>query len=103
MNNYNQHLNLPIPSPLQLLYDVMTTHVICWTAKDLDDCADLAEYTGLDKDEVTQELLTIWLPIFKFKSSLTIALESMRTSHPNDIESDFCTFYLEVLKSIEKY
>lgn len=102
MNNYNQHLNLPIPSPLQLLYDVMTTHVSCWTPRDLNNCADLAEYTGLDKDEVTQELLTIWLPVFKFKSALTFALDSMRISHPNAIESDFCTFYLDVLKDIKK-
>ncbi len=102
MNNYNQHLNLPIPSPLQLLYDVMTTHVSCWTPKELDDCEDLAEYTGLDRDEVIEELRTIWLPIFKFKSSLTIALESMKASHPDEIESDFCAYYLEVLKEMKK-
>ena len=47
MNNYNSHLNLPIPSPLQLLYDVMTTNASCWTPKEFDDCEDLAEYTGL--------------------------------------------------------
>ena len=102
MNNYNLHLNLPIPSPLQLLYDVMTTHVSCWTPRELDDCADLAEYTGLDREEVTQELLTIWLPVFKYKSALTIALDSMRVSHVDEIESDFCTFYLEVLEGIKK-
>lgn len=102
MNNYIQHLNLPIPSPLQLLYDVMTLNASCWTPRELDDCDDLATYTGLDRDEVTEELRTIWLPVFKFKSALTFALESMRTSHPDEIESDFCTFYLDVLKDIKK-
>lgn len=63
MNNYNQHLNLPIPSSLQLLYDVMTMNASCWTPKELDDCADLAEYTGLDRDEVKLELIEIWLPV----------------------------------------
>jgi hypothetical protein len=101
MNNYDQHLNLPTPSPLQLLYDVMTLNASCWIPRDIKDCADLAEYTDLDREEVKQALRTIWLPIFKFKSSLTFALESMRTSHPDEIESDFCTFYLEVLKDIE--
>jgi hypothetical protein len=61
----------------------------------------VAEYTGLDRDEVKLELLEIWLPIFKFKSSLAIALDSMRVSHPNDIESDFCTFYLDVLRGVQ--
>lgn len=102
MNNYTSNLNLPIPSPLQLLYDVMTLNASYWTPRELDDCDDLATYTGLDREEVTQELLTIWLPIFKYKSSLTFALDSMRTSHPNAIESDFCTFYLVVLKDIKK-
>ena len=102
MNNYNSHLNLPIPSPLQLLYDVMTTNASTWIPKDINTCADLAEYTGLDRDEVTQELLTIWLPVFKYKSALTTALDSMRVSHPNEIESDFCTFYLEGLEGIKK-
>jgi hypothetical protein len=97
MNNYEQHLNLPIPSPLQLLYDVMTLNASCWTPRELNDCDDLATYTGLDRDEVKLELIEIWLPIFKFKSALTFALDSMRISHPKAIESDFCTFYLEVL------
>jgi len=102
MDYYNSHLNLPIPSPLQLLYDVMSTNASCWKQKELDDCADLAEYTGLNRDEVTEELLTIWLPIFKFKSALTFALDSMRVSHPDEIESDFCAYYLEVLEGIKK-
>jgi hypothetical protein len=97
MNNYNQHSYISDPSPLQLLYDVMATSASNWTPKDFDDCEDLAEYTGLDRDEVKLELVEIWLPIFKFKSALTFALDSMRINHPNDIESDFCTFYLEVL------
>lgn len=102
MNNYNQHLNLPIPSPLQLLYDVMTTHASCWTPRELGDSDDLATYTDLDTDEVKQELLTIWLPVFKFKSTLRAALESMRASSSEDIEACFCTLYLEVLKGIEQ-
>ena len=48
MNIYTSNLNLPIPSPLQLLYDVMTMNVSCWTPRDIKDCADLADYTGLN-------------------------------------------------------
>jgi hypothetical protein len=103
MNTYDALLNQQTPpSPLQLLYYAMSTHASCWRPVELGDDDDLAKYTGLDRDEVTEELLTIWLPIFKFKSSLVLVLEAMRTSHPNEIESDFCSFYLEVLSGIHK-
>ncbi len=102
MHKYYPHFNLPIPSSLQLVYYVKTMNTSGWTPRELDESEDLAEYTGLERDEVPQELLTIWLPIFKFKSALTFALDSMRISQPDVIESDFCAYYLEVLKDIEK-
>jgi hypothetical protein len=102
MNNFEHEQQRVTPSPYELLYDVITTHANSVVPKAHDYCDDLATYTGLDPNEVTQELLTIWLPVFKFKSALTTALDSMRISHPDDIESDFCAYYLEVLEGIKK-
>ena len=102
MNNFDHELQRTTPSPCQLLYDVMTTHANSWVPNAHDNSDDLAARTELDRDEVAQELLTIWLPVFKFKSTLTFALESMRTCYSEGIESDFCSFYLEVLKGIKK-
>jgi hypothetical protein len=101
MNNFDDELHPPIPSPLQLLYDVMSVHASCIDPQDHENSNDLAACIGLDRDEVAQELLTIWLPVFKFKSALTFALESMRAINPAGIESHFCSFYLEVLKGIK--
>ena len=102
MNHYEQHLNPVTPSPLELLHDVMAAHISCWTPGELDDTSDPTGFTELDREEIRQELLTIWLPIFKFRSALTIALDSMRISHPDQIESDVCSFYLDVLKDLER-
>jgi hypothetical protein len=102
MNNFDNELQRPIPSQYELLYEVMSTHANSWVPKAHDYSHDLATYTGQDPSEVTQELLTIWLPVFKFKSALTTALNSMRISHPDEIESDFCAYYLEVLEGIKK-
>lgn len=102
MNDYERHLSPATPSPLELLHDVMAAHISCWTPEELDTTSDRTGIAGLDREEVRQELLTIWLPIFKFKSSLTIALDSMRISHPHQIESDVCSFYLDVLKDLER-
>ena len=102
MNYYEKHLSPPTPSPLELLHYVMTAHISCWIPEELNATSDRTGIAGLDREEVRQELLTIWLPIFKFRSALTIALDSIRISHPDQIESDFCSFYLDVMKDLER-
>jgi hypothetical protein len=101
MNDYEQHLIPPTPRPLELLHDVMAAHISCCTPEELDATSDPTGIAGLDREEVRQEILTIWLPIFKFRSSLTIALNSMQISHPAQIESDIRSLYLDVLKDLE--
>lgn len=100
MNNYNQLTYISVPSPLQFVYDVMATNASRSTPRVLDEYEDLAESTGLDTDEV--DLFEISLPVFKFKSALTFALDLLGVNFPNHIESDSCTLYLAVLEGIKK-
>mgnify|MGYP000278800563 CR=1 FL=1 len=102
MNEFDHELQQPAPSPCRLLYDVMTSHAKSWEAKAHSYGDELATLTELDPNEVTQELLTIWLPVFKFRSSLKFVLESMQSTHQNEIASDICAYYLEVLKGIKQ-
>jgi len=55
---------------------------------------------SVDKQDTENEILTIWLPVFRSKANLTMALDCLRLSYEGQIESNVCSFYLCVLEGI---
>jgi hypothetical protein len=55
---------------------------------------------SVDKQGTENEILTIWLPVFRSKANLTMALDCLRLSYEGQIEGDICSFYLCVLEGI---
>jgi hypothetical protein len=88
----------PALSPIQVLSGVMRHNGKNWQKRDANKCESLDEYTGMEWEEIAEEIASIWLPVFKSKANLTLALDALRLSYQNQIESDFCAFYLCVLE-----
>lgn len=90
--NYTSQL----PSRIEVLTEVMETNARGWTFKFPD--AESDHHTGLFRQNVLDELTTIWLPIFKTLKTLEMALESLASCHEDQIVQDFCHFYLKTIQ-----
>jgi|GEM_PF-4846750 len=76
----------PTPSPISVLSSVIEHNA--------------AQQSNENKEETKNEILSIWLPVFRSKANLTLALDCLRLSYEGQIEGDICSFYLYVLEGM---
>ena len=60
--------------------------------------AEAMNYADGDSDqEIAEVIADIWLPVFRSKQNLDMALDVRRLSHESGIARDMCGRYLEVM------
>lgn len=85
-NQFYVTTTAPAPSPIAVLSGVIEHNA--------------AYENSVDKQGTENEILTIWLPVFRSKANLTMALDCIRLCYEGQIESSVCSFYLCVLEGI---
>ena len=48
--------------------------------------------------EIEAEIVSIWLPIFRSRHNLALALEALRTTYPGEPMADLCAYYLQAVE-----
>ncbi|PUE27968.1 hypothetical protein [Limnohabitans sp. Jir72] len=62
--------------------------------------AEAMNYADGDSDsdqEIAEVIANIWLPVFRSKQNLDMALDALRLSHESGNARDMCGRYLEVI------
>jgi hypothetical protein len=54
-----------------------------------------------NEQEIAESIASIWLPIFRSKQNLAMALDALRISHESDITIDLCDRYLDVIRGMK--
>jgi hypothetical protein len=59
-------------------------------------------YADDDSDqEIAEVIANIWLPVFRSKQNLDMALDALRLSHESGNARDMCARYLEVMRGMK--
>lgn len=90
----------PALRPIEVLSGFIAHNVAYQDKRDANECASLDEYVGMNWQGTEDEVLCIWLPVFRSKANLTLALDCLRLSYEGQIEGDICSFYLCVLEGM---
>ena len=48
--------------------------------------------------EIAEAIASIWLPIFRSRQNLQLALDALRLSYAGDVTADLCARYLAVME-----
>ena len=54
-----------------------------------------------NEQEIAEAIASIWLPIFRSKQNLAMALDALRLSHESDITSHLCDRYLDAIRGLK--
>jgi hypothetical protein len=90
----------PAQRPIEVLSGLIEHNATYQEKRDANECSSLDEYVGKNWQGTEKEILSIWLPVFRSKANLTLALDSLQLSYEGQIEGDICLFYLCVLEGI---
>ena len=90
----------PALRPIEVLSGFITHNATYNDKREANECSSLDEYVGMNWQGTENEILSIWLPVFRSKTNLMLALDCLRLSYEGQIESDICSFYLCVLEGM---
>jgi hypothetical protein len=90
----NEHLQIKTKTTLsriEVLSEVMRLNSLGWSLSQVEN-----------QIEVEQALRTTWLPIFKNKANLSLALEAIISTCEDEKTSCLCSFFLSVLGGLNE-
>lgn len=76
------------PSPIKVLADTLLLNIKYGDANQLPS-----------PTEVQEELASIWLPIFRSKQNLAMALDALRITYLGKPMGDLCAYYLQAVEA----
>jgi hypothetical protein len=79
----NTHTTQHPPSAIEVLSDVLLL--------DHDD----------SEQDIAEAIASIWMPIFRTKQSLAMALDALKISHESDTTAALCDRYLDVIRGMK--
>ena len=54
-----------------------------------------------NEQEIAEAIASIWLPIFRSKQNLAMALESLKIGNDREAIADLCDRYLDAIRGME--
>jgi hypothetical protein len=80
----------------------MITHAITCSPSRIDVLSDVLlshqESKYSTDQEISESIINIWLPIFRSRQNLSLALNALKISYAGEATSDLCARYLAVLE-----
>lgn len=85
--------------PFESLERWMLAKVEVWEVPDRP--TDFETYVGLKREEVEEEICSVWMLLFRSKEALNNALCVLIDGYDGGVLADFCRYYSKLLSEME--
>jgi hypothetical protein len=99
MNTYSFPYHLDTSSPIELLEIQMNTLVDLLDCRVKNERFDLKQFTNIVNLDISEDIRNVWMPIFRNKKNIELALCVLKDGYAETILSDLCMLYLSVLET----